>query len=95
MFRYLLPLSLVAPPLAASSPIAEVVCAPKAQMERRLTGQMGITRQAMGLRGPEEVMELWTGEDGDWTLVVTYASGSACIVAMGEAWQGVIPRDPA
>ena len=48
----------------------------------------------MGLRGPEQVMELWTGADGDWTLVVTYASGTSCIVAMGQDWQAVA-REPA
>ncbi|MEO1777376.1 MAG: hypothetical protein AAFU63_01165 [Pseudomonadota bacterium] len=30
-------------------------------------------------------MELWEDADGDWTLIITYASGKRCIVAMGEA----------
>jgi hypothetical protein len=39
-------------------------------------------------------MEVWTDEAGGWTLVVSYAHGTSCIVAMGEHWQEV-RRDPA
>ena len=39
----------------------------------------------VGLRGPDEVMELWENADGDWTLIITYAGGKRCIVAMGKA----------
>ena len=38
---------------------------------------------ASGMRGPEQMMEVWTSETGDWTMVVTYATGTSCIVAMG------------
>ncbi|WP_085792113.1 hypothetical protein [Roseivivax jejudonensis] len=88
----LLPLLAAAAPAPAASPIAEVVCAPKAAMTERLTRQFGAERHATGLRSPEEVMELWRAEDGDWTLVMTYASGRSCIVAMGQHWD---ERDPA
>ncbi len=82
-------------PAWAGSPIAEVLCAPKDQMHKRLTLQYGGTRQATGIRNPEEIMEVWTDSQGDWTMVITYASGKSCIVAMGEFWQQETPRDPA
>lgn len=90
-------LACFAPLAQAASPIAEVICEPKPRMEQRLTTRLGATRQAMGLRGPEQVMELWTDPEGDWTLVISYATGQSCIVAMGEDWQGrpSRPGDPA
>lgn len=72
----------------AGSPIAEVVCAPTEEMRSRLTLQFGEVQQGAGLRAPDQVMELWSGKDGSWTLVMTYASGQSCIVAMGETWDG-------
>jgi len=72
---------------AGASPIAEVICATGDDMTRRLTQDFGETRHALGLRGPGQVMEIWTGEGGDWTMVVRYSSGRACIVAMGEHWE--------
>lgn len=95
MRRYLMTLAFLAPAtVQAESPIADVICAPKDRMEQRLTQQMGTRRSAMGLRGPEQVMEVWTDARDNWTLVISYASGQSCIVAMGENWQG-LERDPA
>jgi len=85
MIRLAALLTLLATPLAAS-PIAEVICAPTTQMQVKLERQYGTTRAATGLRGPEQVMEVWTDAQGDWTMVVRYASGTSCIVAMGEHW---------
>ena len=73
-------------PLRAQSPIAEVVCAPTQQMTQKLSRQYGGSRRATGLRAPEELVEIWANEGGDWTMVITYASGRSCIVAMGEHW---------
>ena len=36
------------------------------------------------------MLEVWTKASGDWTLVQAYANGTACILAMGEAWEGII-----
>ncbi len=85
----------LATPAFASTPIAEVICAPKDRMEEKLRLQFGNTPQAMGLRSPTEIFEVWTGDAGDWTLVVSYASGKSCIVAMGEDWQTMAPKKPA
>ena len=91
MWRFL-PLLMLATPLAAS-PLAEVLCAPTAQMQPKLTQQFGTTRTAIGMRSPEQVMEVWTDARGDWTMVVRYATGTSCIVAMGEDWVDI--RAPA
>lgn len=83
------------PPAAAQSPISEVICAPTARMHDRLRHQFGGARTASGIRDREQIMEVWTDPRGGWTLVVTYAVGTSCIVAMGRDWQSDPPRDPA
>ena len=89
-----LALALPASQSAAASPIADVICEPTDRMTQRLTAQLHSRRQHMGLRGPEQVMEIWTDRRGDWTMVIAYASGQSCIVAMGEAWTDIAPTAP-
>lgn len=79
-------------PLVASSPIAEVICEPTKQMHSRLEQRLMSQRRGTGMRGPDQIMELWEApQTGDWTLVLTYATGNSCIVAMGEDLDMVSP----
>lgn len=41
-----------------------------------------------GLRNPDQIMEIWEDRQGDWTLVIAYANGNRCIVAMGNRISG-------
>ncbi|WP_377186691.1 hypothetical protein [Ruegeria meonggei] len=79
----------------AKSPIAEVICEPTSRLHEKLERQFGSERAATGMRGPEQLMEVWTRKSGDWTMVVTYASGTSCIVAMGEDWNVHARTNPA
>jgi hypothetical protein len=88
MWRRLIPFLLMASPVLAESPIAEVICAPRSELLQRLPGAE-VT--GSGLRDTETVLEVWTRASGDWTLVQSYADGMACILAMGEAWEAVVP----
>ena len=89
--------ALMAAPAQAASPIAEVICAPSAEMTQRLERQFGETLRAQGLRDHETMVEVWSSDiTGRWTLVMSYASGRSCIVAMGEHWDQLpLPQDPA
>ena len=88
--------ALCAPVMArAASPIAEIVCSDTGQMTKKLSRQFGTKPTAWGTRGPEQVMQVWAAETGDWTLVVSYATGTSCIVAMGENWEPVQAENPA
>ena len=91
MIRLAAALVLLAAPLGAT-PLAEVLCAPTDQLRTRYLSHVGTTRSAIGIRGPEQVMEVWTDARGDWTMVVRYASGTSCIVAMGEDWVEMRPE---
>lgn len=84
-------------PASANSPIAEIICDSREMLVQKLERSYGAQRQGRGIRGPETVMEIWTvPSTGDWTMVQTYASGKACIVAMGEHWDALeVEADPA
>lgn len=82
-------------PVEANSPIAEVLCEDTQKLTDKLVHQFGEKRTATGLRGPEQIVEIWTDRQGDWTMVITYATGTSCIVAMGEEWANHSERDPA
>lgn len=88
MWWRLIPVVLLAAPAFADSPIAEMVCVPRAELADRLRGA---EVAGSGLRDQEAVLEVWTRASGDWTLVQSYANGMACILAMGEAWEAVTP----
>ncbi|WP_299292452.1 hypothetical protein [uncultured Tateyamaria sp.] len=78
---------------AAATPIAEVLCAPSHEMQKKLEQQFRSSRAATGMRSPDEMMEVWTDKRGDWAMVVRYAGGTSCIVAMGEHWE--VTENPA
>lgn len=88
MLWRLIPILLLPMPVVAGSPIAEVICAPRAELLLRLAGA---DLAGSGLRDAEAVVEVWTRTSGDWILVQSYANGQACIVAMGEAWELPVP----
>lgn len=81
-------LLLWAPPVSAQSLIAEVICFPRQELMTRMTGA---EVAGLGLRDSEALVEVWRRPSGDWTLVQSYANGTACILAMGEAWEAVVP----
>jgi hypothetical protein len=88
MWTRVIPFLLLAGPAVAETPIAEMICAPRAEIMAKLAGA---TMAGSGLRDAEAVLEVWTRASGDWTLVQSYANGTACILAMGEAWEAVPP----
>ncbi len=73
-------------PAGATTPIAEFLCAPRADLVERLTRSHQAQLVGSGIRDVDSVMEVWADPDGDWMLVQSHADGSACLVAMGEAW---------
>lgn len=78
--------ALSAPPADAADPLGQVICAPSSDMTLRLSGRLKAQKTASGMRSPEEILEVWTDDHGAWAMVVRYASGTACIVAMGDDW---------
>ena len=88
-------MGLLAAPAAAQAPLAEILCEPTSRLSNKLAKQHGEARFARGTQGPDQIVEIWTDERGGWTLVVTYATGISCIVAMGENWDRLQRDNPA
>ncbi|MGQ0563497.1 MAG: hypothetical protein ACT4OK_00315 [Gemmobacter sp.] len=84
-------LALLPGPARATTPIAEVICGPRADIEQRLTRQYRSGLTGTGIRDPESVVEIWADRQGRWTLVQRNANGTSCILAMGEDWATVDP----
>ena len=94
--RLTLSLVLMAPlPVAAGSPIAELICVPRAEMVRRLILQYGARLAGQGVRDVDAAREVWSDPRGGWALVQSYADGQACILAMGDGWEAMPGPDPA
>ncbi|WP_425052585.1 hypothetical protein [Psychromarinibacter sp. S121] len=82
----ILAVSLQAAPVAAN-PLPDIICAPTDQMYTRLSREYLAERRGTGMRAPDQIMEIWEApKSGEWTLLMTYASGRSCIVAMGQDW---------
>ena len=79
-------------PTVAQAQTADVICDDSARLERTLSNVMHAERRALGLRGPETLLEVWIDpRTQNWTLVQTYTNGTSCIVAMGENWEDLTP----
>ncbi len=81
---------------AAQAQTADVTCDDSARLAHMLSTVMQAERRALGLRGPETVLEVWIDpRTQDWTLVQAYTNGTSCIIAMGEHWEDLTPLAPA
>lgn len=87
--------ALFAAAAAQAGNLPDVICSPKADLVLRLEMQHGAKQLGAGMYSPEEMMEIWVSEaTGDWTLVRSYANGTACIIAMGEHFAVNTPETP-
>lgn len=93
MWTRIIPFAVALMPLPTFgfSPLSEVICAPRPALVERLRVEQGATLRATGLRDAETVFEVWASQGGRWSMVQTYANGTACIVAMGADWQAEAP----
>ncbi len=59
----------------------------------------GETQRAFGIAGGRQLVELFASESGSWTILLTSARGSTCLMAAGRGFQAVEPAtlegDPA
>ncbi|KPP90187.1 MAG: hypothetical protein HLUCCA08_15115 [Rhodobacteraceae bacterium HLUCCA08] len=84
-------------PQAGAGNLTDVYCDDSARLDRTLETTHRAERIGSGLRSPDALVEIWIAPaSGDWILVQRYASGTACIVALGEDWESApAGADPA
>lgn len=83
-----LALALAHAPAAAQTP-----CMERTALGDHLARVYGERPAGSGIAGGAQLIEIFAGASGSWTLVVTTPDGRACVAAVGEAWQ-MLPAAP-
>ena len=93
MFKHLILTAAALGGLAAALPAqAQVKCGPRDQIVDVLGKQHGESMVAGGLAGATKLLEVWTADEGaTWTLLLTDANGTSCILASGQQWHERAP----
>ncbi|MBE0412023.1 hypothetical protein [Yoonia sp.] len=75
--------------LAANQANAQTqTCADHNTVVARLAEHFGESRQSIGLRDDDSVVEIFVAmETGSWTITQTRPGGPTCLVAAGQAFQ--------
>ncbi|MFK0165747.1 hypothetical protein [Rhizobium sp. NPDC090279] len=90
MFTRLTTTALVAtailyPGVAASQ--ATLACAQRVDIVAFLGDHLSEKLSAVGKLDPNTIMEIYTAESGNWTLLMSDASGRSCIILSGDKWE--------
>jgi hypothetical protein len=62
-------------------------CANRAEVVANLHRLFGERLIGSGLSYTGEMVEIFTGPSGGWTIIATDATGRSCLLATGEAWE--------
>lgn len=84
--------------LAATSGFAQTNrnCAPRDVVVARLAEKYGEARQSVGLGANNSMVETFSSlETGTWTITVTLANGTTCLVASGQNFETLAEALPA
>ncbi len=74
--------------LAASAAFGQTSCAPIEQVHQRLADKWGERRMSAGLQNQSRVFEVWVNEEtGTWTILLSRANGTSCIMASGTNYR--------
>ena len=45
-----------------------------------------IYQTAVGVLGPDVMMEIFVSDNGTWTIISTDTGGQSCVISAGEGW---------
>lgn len=80
----------------AGARIDAVLCLERDEIGNRLASRHGEHPSAAGLASNGQLLEVFAAANGTWTIVLTDAEGTSCVVASGEAWSAEsVNADPA
>lgn len=76
-----------------STSVHAMNCAPRDVVVTRLLDTYGENFSGGGLQNAESIFEVWTSpNDGTWTILMTRADGTSCIMAAGTDWRPQLDR---
>lgn len=82
--------------LLASGLARAAQCGPRAAIVDALKQRHGPRPRYIAMTDRGRVLELWSGADGAWALLLTSPEGYACIQATGpDAWEALVQGEPA
>lgn len=91
-------LKLMVPALIAASVLPQganaqrMLCAERDMVLAQLSGRYGEQVRGMGLAPNNRIMEVFVSEEtGSWTITVTSADGTMCLMAAGQHFEAMIP----
>lgn len=69
-------------------------CGDRSAVIERLASGYGEQFAGGGLRNENSIFEVWlSDESGTWTILMTKADGTSCVMAAGTNWRTPIPSD--
>lgn len=70
-----------------AGPVAAAQCGPRDLVLAQLGERYGEARQGAGLAANGALLEVFAGASGSWTITVTTADQTMCLVASGQSWE--------
>ena len=71
---------------------AQATCATRATLIEKLETGYGEAFAGGGLQNSTSIFEVWFSEEkGTWTILMTRADGTSCIMASGTNWREALP----
>ncbi len=71
---------------------AQTNCAARDSVIQKLESGYGETFAGGGLQNSSSIFEVWHSEEkGTWTILLTRADGTSCIMASGTNWRAALP----
>ncbi len=73
--------------------LAQTYCADRGSLVGKLETSYGEAFAGGGMQNASRIVEVWASEDGGtWTILITRADGTSCIMASGTAWRKGLPQ---
>ena len=66
---------------------APASCAPQEALTEKLGERFGEAVAGQGVDAAGNLVQVFTSENGTWTIAVTIPGGPSCIVSVGEGWE--------
>ncbi|OAN85064.1 hypothetical protein A8B78_06080 [Jannaschia sp. EhC01] len=86
---------LTAMPANAQNRGLQMLCADRSIIVGELTGRYGEQVHGMGLAHQNRIVEVYVSEEtGSWTITVTSADGTTCLMAAGQHFAQMPPAIP-
>ena len=75
-----------------SAASAQAACGLRTSLLKQLQGKYKEVPVSMGLASNGSVVEITRSETGTWTILLTNPAGVTCLMAAGEHWENITPK---